>query len=175
MPFPIIPALIIRAAVGYAIKTGARIVSSAAAKRAAAAAAAAGAKKASKKLSPDPKKDKPCKTCDEKKSAPPKKPDHQAGKSQKKYGHARSEHGSQRPAQQLKDRARSSGNNQGHFSDNRLIEEAFSKAPTTKGAHPVAVSSPSNVYTPSGQTLTTKDVIVAIGAKGPKTAYPFIP
>jgi len=60
MPLPIIAGIVIRAAVGYAIKTGARIISSAAAKRAAAAAAAAGAK-AAKTLSRNNKRKKPCK------------------------------------------------------------------------------------------------------------------
>ncbi len=103
------------------------------------------------------------------------KPDHGAGKSTKKYGHARSEHGSNRPAQQLIDRAKSKNQNQGHFSDNRLIEEAFTKAPKEQGVHNVVVSRASNVYTPDGKVLSTRTVRVVIGKKGPTTAYPYIP
>ncbi len=107
-------------------------------------------------------------------------PDHGAGKSSKKYGHARSEHGSQRNAQELKNRARKAphgiGQPQGHFSDNRMIEEAFGKAPSTPGVHDVQVSKPSKVYYPNGQEKETDIVRVIISEKkGPRTAYPYIP
>lgn len=101
---------------------------------------------------------------------------HGAGRSFKKYGHARSEHGAQRPAQQLKDRARGTGDPQGHFSDNRLIEEAFGKAPKTPGAHNVTVSSQSPVYHPNGSTTYTNNVTVVYRPNGtPQTAYPSMP
>lgn len=106
------------------------------------------------------------------------KPDHGAGKSWPKYGHARSQHGSQRKAQALKDRATNINDPkpQGHFSDNRMIEEAFSLAPRTPGAHSVIVSRPSFVYTPQGETLITRHVMVVIHpVRGPRTAYPYIP
>ena len=62
------------------------------------------------------------------------KPNHQAGKSPKKYGHARNRHGSQLKKQQVMDRAKTKGEPRGHFSDNRMIEEAFDKAPKTPGS-----------------------------------------
>jgi len=74
MPLPIIAGIIVRAAVGYAVKAGARMASKAAAKRAAAAAAVA-AKTASKKLTHDSKGKKPCKKCDENDKTKPKKID----------------------------------------------------------------------------------------------------
>jgi len=105
------------------------------------------------------------------------KPDHGAGKSSKKYGHARSEHGSQRKAQELIDRAKNPKDPkpQGHFSDNRMIEEAFEKAPTTPGVHDVKVSRQSNVYYPDGTIKSTDIVRVIISErKGPTTAYPYV-
>ncbi|WP_244599762.1 RHS repeat domain-containing protein, partial [Escherichia coli] len=105
------------------------------------------------------------------------KPDHGAGKSTKKYGHARSEHGSQRKAQELMDRAKNPRDPgpQGHFSDNRLIEEAFEKAPATPGVWDVKVSKSSNVYYPDGTTKVTDIVRVIISEKkGPVTAYPYV-
>ncbi|WP_284452864.1 RHS repeat domain-containing protein [Pseudomonas protegens] len=105
------------------------------------------------------------------------KPDHGAGKSSKRYGHARSEHGSQRKAQELMDRAKNPKDPkpQGHFIDNRMIEEAFEKAPTTPGVHDVHVSKQSNVYYPDGTTKTTNIVRVIISErKGPTTAYPYV-
>jgi RHS repeat-associated protein len=102
------------------------------------------------------------------------KPNHQAGKSSKKYGHARNEHGSQRKAQELTDRAKTKNIPQGHFSDNRIIEEAFAKAPNTHGVHDVKVSLPSKVYYPDGTVKTTDIVRVVIRDK-PITAYPYIP
>ena len=44
----------------------------------------------------------------------------------------------------------------GHFSDNRMIEEAFDIAPKTSGAHDVKVSQPSKVYYPDGTIKTTE-------------------
>ena len=102
------------------------------------------------------------------------KPNHQAGKSPKKYGHARNRHGSQLKKQQVMDRAKTKGEPRGHFSDNRLIEEAFDKAPKTPGVHDVKVSQPSNVYYPDGTTKTTDIVRVVIRDK-PITAYPYVP
>jgi RHS repeat-associated protein len=104
------------------------------------------------------------------------KPNHGAGKSTKKYGHARNRHGSQRAAQELKDRARASDVPQGHFSDNAMIEEAFANSPkpsTTAAGNQtsdVVVSKPSNVYYPDGTTTTTNNVRVVFGPDGtPKT------
>ena len=103
------------------------------------------------------------------------KPNHQAGKASKKYGHARQRHGSQLKKQQLMDRAKTSNDPQGHFSDNRMIEEAFDKAPKTPGIHDVKVSQISNVYYPDGTTKTTDIVRVVIYEnRGPVTAYPYI-
>ncbi|MNN74740.1 hypothetical protein D3C81_1909710 [compost metagenome] len=103
------------------------------------------------------------------------KPNHKAGMSTKKYGHARNRHGSQHSEQSMKDRARSTGNPQGHFSDNRMIEEAFEKAPITPGVHDVKVSQSSNVYYPNGTTKNTDVVKVIISEnKGPVTAYPYV-
>ena len=102
------------------------------------------------------------------------KPNHQAGKALKKYGHARNQHGSQLKKQQVMDRAKTLNKPQGHFSDNRMIEEAFDKAPKTPGVHDVKVSQPSNVYYPDGTTKTTNIVRVVIRDK-PITAYPYVP
>ncbi len=106
---------------------------------------------------------------------PGDKPDHGAGKSSKKYGHARNRHGSQNSAQSIKDRAKSEQVPKGHFSDNRMIEEAFDSVPSTPGVHDVTVSKPSSVYYPDGSTKTTTNVRVIISEKkGPVTAYPYI-
>lgn len=95
--------------------------------------------------------------------------------SRNKYGHARDRHGSQRSVQSMKDRARSRNKPQGHFSDNRLIEEAFEKAPSTPGVHDVTVSRPSRVHYPDGTDKSTDVVRVVIGADGePTTAFPYI-
>ncbi|WP_025123973.1 RHS repeat-associated core domain-containing protein, partial [Serratia sp. H1w] len=103
------------------------------------------------------------------------KPNHKSGMSTKKYGHARNRHGSQHSEQSMRDRARSTGNPQGHFSDNRMIEEAFEKAPITPGVHDVKVSQSSNVYYPNGATKDTYIVKVIISEnKGPVTAYPYV-
>lgn len=103
------------------------------------------------------------------------KPNHKAGMSTKKYGHARNRHGSQNSPQSMKDRAKTTGNPQGHFSDNATIEEAFGKSPTTPGAHDVNVSKSSNVYYPDGTSKSTDVVKVIISeTKGPVTAYPYI-
>ncbi len=104
------------------------------------------------------------------------KPDHGAGKSTKKYGHSRSTHGSQNTSESMKDRARSTGKPQGHYSDNRMIEEAFEKAPSMPGVHEVTVSKPSMVYYPDGSSKSTNVVKVIISErKGPVTSYPYVP
>ncbi|WP_367438781.1 hypothetical protein ABX014_09090 [Snodgrassella alvi] len=73
------------------------------------------------------------------------------------------------------DRAKTSNDPQGHFSDNRMIEEAFDKAPKTPGIHDVKVSQISNVYYPDGTTKTTDIVRVVIYEnRDPITAYPYI-
>jgi hypothetical protein len=104
------------------------------------------------------------------------KPNHQAGKSSKKYGHARNQHGSQNNAQKLIDRAKNPKDPGpvGHFSDNRMIEEAFAKAPNTHGVHDVKVSQPSKVYYPDG-TVKTTDIVRVVIRDRPITAYPYIP
>ena len=104
------------------------------------------------------------------------KPNYQAGKSTKKYGHARNQHGSQLKQQQIIDRAKNSKDPKpvGHFSDNRMIEEAFDIAPKTSGAHDVKVSQPSKVYYPDGTIKTTDTVRLVIRDK-PITAYPYVP
>ena len=64
---------------------------------------------------------------------------------------------------------------EGHFSDNRMIEEAFDIAPKTPGIHDVKVSQISNVYYPDETTKTTDIVRVVIYEdRGPVTAYPYI-
>ncbi|WP_276614412.1 RHS repeat-associated core domain-containing protein, partial [Pectobacterium brasiliense] len=104
------------------------------------------------------------------------KPDHGAGKSTKKYGHSRSTHGSQNSPESMKDRARSTGKPQGHYSDNRMIEEAFDKAPSTPGVYDVTVSKPSMVYYPDGSSKSTDVVRVIISEKkGPVTSFPYVP
>ncbi|MBW5894830.1 RHS repeat-associated core domain-containing protein, partial [Pectobacterium polaris] len=104
------------------------------------------------------------------------KPDHGAGKSTKKHGHSRSTHGSQNSPQSMKDRARSTGKPQGHYSDNRMIEEAFEKAPSTPGVYDVTVSKPSMVYYPDGSSKSTDVVRVIISErKGPVTSFPYVP
>lgn len=114
------------------------------------------------------------------------KPNHGAGKSLKKYGHARNEHGSQRKAQELIDRAKkqpkpgASPQPQGHFSDNVLIEEAFGKIPQPPkpGVYNVEVSKSSKVYFPDGSVQETTNVTVVIKGTDatpiPKTAYPSV-
>jgi RHS repeat-associated protein len=103
------------------------------------------------------------------------KPNHKAGMSSKKYGHARNRHGSQNSTQSMMDRTKTTGKPQGHFSDNRMIEEAFNKAPSTPGSYDVKVSQPSKVYYPDGTVKTTDIVKVVISEnKGPVTAYPYI-
>ncbi|WP_317246743.1 MULTISPECIES: RHS repeat-associated core domain-containing protein [Pseudomonas chlororaphis group] len=100
------------------------------------------------------------------------KPDHGAGKSSKQYGHSRNRHGSQNSVQSMQDRARSTKNPQGHFSDNRIIEEAFEKAPSTPGSYDVVVSRPSIVYYPDGSSKTTEIVKVVISEKRPPNILP---
>jgi len=95
------------------------------------------------------------------------------GKSSKKYGHARNRHGSQKSEQSLRDKGRSKNKDQGHFQDNKMIEESFSLAPDTVGVHDVEVSVPGNVYHVDGGTTTTNTVRVVIGEDGPITAYPY--
>lgn len=72
----------------------------------------------------------------------------------------------------MKDRARSTGKPQGHYSDNRMIEEAFDKAPSTPGVYDVTVSKPSMVYYPDGSSKSTDVVRVIISEKkGPVTSF----
>ncbi|MCF6200213.1 MAG: hypothetical protein L3J67_12640, partial [Hyphomicrobiaceae bacterium] len=105
-----------------------------------------------------------------------------------KYGHARSAHGSQN--NQAKIRARFNdpyaSSHQGHFSNNKMIEEAYNTAIqrystgySSQGnwvVH-VKVSRASYVYTRGGGTYTTKWVrVVFDGSSATKlrTAFPFL-
>ncbi|HKX28674.1 MAG TPA: hypothetical protein VJ302_13325, partial [Blastocatellia bacterium] len=66
------------------------------------------------------------------------------------YGHSRSEHGSQRPPQQLRDRA-AGGTPQGQYYDNNAIVEAEQRAPTEPGAYEIEMGRPiGRVYMPDG-------------------------
>ena len=101
--------------------------------------------------------------------------DYSAGKSTKKYGHSRNEHGSQNSTQSMMDRAKGRNKPQGHYSDNRMIEEAFEKAPSTPGVHDVVVSKPSTIYYPDGSSKSTNIVRVVISdKKEPTTSFPYI-
>ncbi len=84
-------------------------------------------------------------------------------KSTKAYGHSRSEHGASRDEQELKDRARSTGNDQGQWYSDDFIVEAEQRAPLEPGPHIVDMGRPvGRVHRPdgsSGENVTTVMVI----------------
>jgi hypothetical protein len=72
-------------------------------------------------------------------------------KSEPAYGHSLSEHGPQRPASQLVDRARGTGNPQGQWYNKDLIVEAEQRAPLSPGPHDIDMGRPvGRVYHPDG-------------------------
>ncbi|MBK8209064.1 MAG: RHS domain-containing protein [Rhodospirillales bacterium] len=96
-------------------------------------------------------------------------------KSTKAYGHSRSEHGAQRPGQQLADRARGKGTDQGQFHDNDSIVEAEQRAPITAGEHTVEMGKPvGRVYHPDGSTSenVTKVKVIRKPDGSVRTSYP---
>lgn len=98
-------------------------------------------------------------------------------KSGKAYGHARSEHGAQRPPQQLKDRARTKGTSQGHFADDLAIVQAEQRAPLEAGQHIVTLDRPAGrVYHPDGTVTEGVSTVLVVRNKDltVKTSYPFI-
>jgi hypothetical protein len=79
------------------------------------------------------------------------------------YGHSQDRHGAKRSARELKDRARTTGNPQGHFYDDKFIVEAEQRAPLSPGDHDVRMGRPvGRVYYPDGtvtENVTTVKVI----------------
>lgn len=79
------------------------------------------------------------------------------------YGHSLSEHGPRRPGRELQDRANTTGDPQGHFSDARFIVEAEQRAPLSPGAHDVPMGQPvGRVYMPNAspiENVTTVRVV----------------
>ena len=70
------------------------------------------------------------------------------------YGHSMNRHGSQRPPQQLKDRARSTRTPQGQFYDNNTIVEAEQRAPVSPGVYDIPMGRPvGRVYMPDGTVV----------------------
>jgi hypothetical protein len=94
------------------------------------------------------------------------------------YGHSKSTHGAKRSAQELKDRARTKNDPQGHFYDDKYIVEAEQRAPLTPGVHDVPMGRPvGRVYYPDGtirENVTTVRVIRRTDGTL-KSSYPFEP
>ncbi len=77
----------------------------------------------------------------------------------------------------MKDRARSTGNPQGRWSDDKFIVEAEQMTPLTPGEHVINMGKPvGDVYLPNGQVLSGANVVKVIRkADGTiKTSYPFV-
>lgn len=79
------------------------------------------------------------------------------------YGHSQSEHGRKRPAEELRDRARTTNNPQGQFYDDNTIVQAEQRAPLTPGAHDVPMGrAVGRVHMPDGtvvENVTTVRVV----------------
>jgi hypothetical protein len=99
-------------------------------------------------------------------------------KSRPAYGHSQDRHGAKRPARELKDRARTTGDPQGHFYDDKFIVEAEQRAPLTPGDHDVPMGRPvGRVYYPDG-TVKENVTTVKVVRKADGTvisSYPFDP
>jgi uncharacterized protein YcnI len=97
-------------------------------------------------------------------------------KSDKAYGHTVKDHGSEKKAYQVQDRARNTGNPQGHWHDDQLIVEAEQLAPLKPGEHIINMGKPvGNVYLPDGTVLEDVKIVKVIRKENLtlKTAYPF--
>jgi hypothetical protein len=90
------------------------------------------------------------------------------------YGHSVSTHGSKRPPQELKDRARTKGKPQGHFKDDNDIVEAEQRAPLKPGAHDIPMGREvGRVYMPDGTVRKARAIRVVRRKNGTvKTSYP---
>jgi hypothetical protein len=98
------------------------------------------------------------------------------------YGHASRTHGSHLTEAQMRDRARSTGQPQGHWHDDTFIVEAEQRAPLTPGEHVINMGRPvGDVYLPPppephGRVL--RDVSIVKVNRRPdgtvRSAYPFI-
>ena len=102
-------------------------------------------------------------------------------KSEPAYGHSFKEHGAQRDAQSLRDRAVAKGDPQGHWEHNDLIVEAEQRAPlnpgpNTKnpGEHIVDMGRPiGTVYHPDGrEEVVTRCIVVRDADNTVVTSYP---
>jgi hypothetical protein len=94
------------------------------------------------------------------------------------YGHSQIRHGVKRPAQKLKDRARTKRKQQGQYYDDKFIVEAEQRAPLTPGEHIVPMGRPvGRAYHPDG-TVTENVTSVLVVRRADDTlitSYPFDP
>jgi hypothetical protein len=98
-------------------------------------------------------------------------------KSTKAYGHSRSEHGAGRNEQELKDRARSTGDDQGQWYDDAFIVEAEQRAPISAGPHIVAMGKPvGKVHRPDGSTVENVTTVLVVRKRDGtvRTSFPVI-
>lgn len=75
----------------------------------------------------------------------------------KAYGHSRSRHGAARSPQELQDRARTTGNDQGQWYDDECIVEVEQRAPLSPGEHLIDLGRMiGRVYRPDGSIVETR-------------------
>jgi hypothetical protein len=98
-------------------------------------------------------------------------------KSTKAYGHSRSEHGSARNEQELKDRARSTGDDQGQWDNDAFIVEAEQRAPMAPGSQIVDMGKPvGRVHRPDGSTIENVTTVLVVRKREGtvRTSFPVI-
>lgn len=91
------------------------------------------------------------------------------------YGHSVSRHGSKRKKEQLLDRARNTGNDQGQWIDDMFIVEAQKLAPSKPGAHVVEMDKPiGRVFCPDGSIVENvkKARVIRKSDLTVRTSYP---